>query len=291
MASLIVIAEAAVKAYQLHKKQEEQAADAAERKRLVKLIISTIQAAKNEIVDELQELRLQELEGMFTGVLRDFNLYADNSNQENLLVNNVISTANSISGQLETIINDIENRPDFAIRAFTIYANTVSLLLSSLTEWALNHEANTTDSILENLEMARDKSQAVLNVLRKQSDARFSDRAFFLGCIEQCEFGDQRWGYKFEERTIEVYYNDGSSSLPHTTHPNDILAKHKRTAFLDYSIVPNILTFQSLLARDHTRSLLLHRESDEISNFLEVMDSGDFSAQKEFFHSLNFLRK
>ena len=222
------------------------------------------------------------------GALKNYKLYLDTEpRSEPILVNEVIALANSISGQLEVILNDINSNPDFAISAFPIYQNVVVLQLSSITEWKVAHNKNPGDFLLDIQEEACEQTQDVKRALRKKSDARFTE-PYFVGCIEQCAYGDEKWSYSFDED------EDGKSEVTEDFHynsnygpsPDKIIAKHKRTAFLDYSIVPELLEFEGELSSACTKALLDYHNSTEAEDFINWINS-DITKQKEQLRSFD----
>ncbi len=204
--SVIEIAKIAVSIYENYLEQERKRNNADERRKLVLLIISKIEQSKNEIIQELYRIDLQDSRGNLEAAINDYITYSSNIGDDRL-INDVRSKANGVSSDLGSKIDDVfRDKPDIAISAFPAYVQSVGLYLSSLLEWHLikPNEHVIVKIVAHVLKLLKERVARVKSALRKASDARFSSLSFGK-CIEQCVFDERQWSYKFEGRKSYIH--------------------------------------------------------------------------------------
>jgi len=193
-----------------HEKREQAAQDQAIARQIVTAISAKIEQSKEEILQRLEQLRLQELEGVLIAlevnvVEYDVDGSPDSKDLLDFIINN---RAASLLGSAEAIVRDISSNPDFALLAYPILAFAVGVRSWAMTERKYTFGKNSDDDIKRMLEKATSHANAVSNELRRKTDRRFSGPSVRSEGVSGIPM-DFLVGYTFDNRFVDVVISSG----------------------------------------------------------------------------------
>ena len=164
----------AAQAFQAFMAYLQGSQDASQREQDRDLILAAIDGAREEILDRLDLLEVNELRGELEGFSLIYASYDPNSNdplEEERLVS-LIDDSARVLGRLGADLDTIGNDPDLALEAWAIYVPLLYLRAQAMAERQARYGADETKDALLSIDMALPRLAGLLSYLRMQSDRR-----------------------------------------------------------------------------------------------------------------------
>jgi hypothetical protein len=192
------IASGILSAYLAQQQADQQA-------QLVRELIDTITAriaeAEAKIIDTLEELSLEGLEGNLRGIVILWSEYEPIPEKEADL-QNIIQVSALIQGNLEVKMEHPQTRRQDALRAYSLYANVLMIRLAALAERKRAYNIDEDAHILKRLREARGKVDLMQVILRKLVNDQCITRDIIspgtIGILRECACQGQRVAYANE---------------------------------------------------------------------------------------------
>lgn len=166
------IALAAGQAFLAHLQERE---NDAERERDRALILEAVRRAREEILDRLNVLEVNQLRGELEGFQLIYASYdpdpSDPAEEARLV--SLIDDSARVLGRLGAHLETVGGNPDLALEAWAIYVPLLYLRAQAMTERQVTYGADETDDALVSFDMALARLAGLLAHLRRVSDSQF----------------------------------------------------------------------------------------------------------------------
>lgn len=206
---------------------------------MLRNIKAAIAAARDQIIQFMLSLRLDDLQGDVDGLLITFEAYdpfpdggGNPIPSEEERLRNVIDDAAGVLGDLGA---HIQNQPDldFVFGSVSLLATVVSLRAAAMVERTLTYGINDVRDIPSMLNRGRD----LLEIVRQKSDSRFGP----IKVGRRTEPGFRVVGYEFEgtfQEILDVSVN--SAGVPTRPFPPFVKATRERHLETAFKAIPGV---------------------------------------------------
>lgn len=149
--------------------------DDVERERDRDLILAAVQSMRDEILDTLNVLAVNEFRGDLEGFQSTYEAYdpdPSDPTEENRLVR-MIDDSSGVLGRLGANLDTVAANPDLALEAWTVYVPLLYLRAQAMTEREVTYGGPEIVDSLPSFDMAMSRLTGLLSYLRTQSDRDF----------------------------------------------------------------------------------------------------------------------
>lgn len=139
------------------------------------LILAAIRSIREDILDTLNLLAVNEFRGDLEGFQSTYEAYDPDPNdpiEENRLVR-LIDDSARVLGRLGANLDTVGSNPDLALEAWTVYVPLLYLRAQAMTERQVTYGTSEVRDALPSFDMALSRLAGLLAYLRTQSDKEF----------------------------------------------------------------------------------------------------------------------
>lgn len=171
---------------QAYKEREEAKKEEDKARKILKRVSDEIQAHTAEIIETMETLRIERLQGHFNGMLRLFTEYEPIPQNEQPLNNLITDSGFFILGELEVILNRDDVGLETYLQALDIYSITSNLRALAMKERKYTFGVSTDDHIItmfkDNLKFLKVAVQKLTNIVSQR-------KSKLDGCVNFCQTG------------------------------------------------------------------------------------------------------